>query len=24
HGAKFKRWRDDKDPKECRMEQLRS
>jgi ATP-dependent DNA ligase len=24
HGAKFRRWRDDKDPKECRMEQLRS
>jgi ATP-dependent DNA ligase len=24
HGAKFKRWRDDKDPRECRMEQLRS
>jgi ATP-dependent DNA ligase len=23
HGAKFKRWRDDKDPQECRMEQLR-
>jgi ATP-dependent DNA ligase len=24
HGAKFQRWRDDKDPRECRMEQLRS
>ena len=24
HGAKFRRWRDDKDPRECRMEQLRS
>ena len=24
HGAKFKRWRDDKDPLECRIEQLRS
>jgi ATP-dependent DNA ligase len=24
HGAKFKRWRDDKEPGECRMEQLRS
>jgi ATP-dependent DNA ligase len=24
HGAKFKRWRDDKNPHECRMEQLRS
>ena len=24
HGAKFQRWRDDKDPQECRMEQLRS
>ncbi len=24
HGAKFKRWRDDKDPSECRMAQLRS
>ena len=24
HGAKFKRWRDDKDPRECKMEQLRS
>jgi ATP-dependent DNA ligase len=23
HGAKFRRWRDDKDPRECRMEQLR-
>ena len=23
HGAKFVRWRDDKDPSECRMEQLR-
>jgi ATP-dependent DNA ligase len=23
HGAKFKRWRDDKDPRECTMEQLR-
>ena len=24
HGAKFVRWRDDKDPRECRMEQLRA
>jgi ATP-dependent DNA ligase len=24
HGAKFKRWRPDRDPRECRMEQLRS
>ena len=24
HGAKFRRWRDDKDPKDCRLEQLRS
>src|SRR5436305_4153771 len=24
HGAKFKRWRPDKDPHECRMEQLRA
>jgi ATP-dependent DNA ligase len=24
HGAKFLRWRDDKDPRECRLEQLRS
>ena len=24
HGAKFQRWRDDKEPGECRMEQLRS
>src|SRR5829696_4091998 len=24
HGAKFKRWRTDKEPKDCRMEQLRS
>jgi ATP-dependent DNA ligase len=24
HGAKFQRWRDDKDPSECRMEQLLS
>jgi ATP-dependent DNA ligase len=24
HGAKFQRWRPDKDPSECRMEQLRS
>ena len=24
HGAKFKRWREDKEPDECRMEQLRS
>ena len=24
HGAKFKRWRGDKDPRKCRMEQLRS
>jgi ATP-dependent DNA ligase len=24
HGAKFKRWRDDKDPEECRIEQLRA
>jgi ATP-dependent DNA ligase len=24
HGAKFIRWRPDKDPKECRMEQLRA
>jgi ATP-dependent DNA ligase len=24
HGAKFRRWRDDKEPRECRMEQLRS
>jgi ATP-dependent DNA ligase len=24
HGAKFQRWRDDKDPHECRMDQLRS
>jgi ATP-dependent DNA ligase len=24
HGAKFRRWRDDKDPHECRMEQLRA
>ncbi|HLM25339.1 MAG TPA: ATP-dependent DNA ligase [Thermoleophilaceae bacterium] len=23
HGAKFKRWREDKDPRECTMEQLR-
>ena len=23
HGAKFVRWRDDKEPRECRMEQLR-
>jgi ATP-dependent DNA ligase len=23
HGAKFKRWRPDKDPHECRLEQLR-
>jgi ATP-dependent DNA ligase len=24
HGAKFRRWRDDKSPEECRMEQLRA
>jgi ATP-dependent DNA ligase len=24
HGARFLRWRPDKDPKECRMDQLRS
>jgi ATP-dependent DNA ligase len=24
HGAKFRRWRDDKDPEECRLEQLRA
>ena len=24
HGAKFKRWRDDKDPQECRIDQLRA
>jgi ATP-dependent DNA ligase len=24
HGAKFRRWRDDKDPQECRLEQLRA
>ena len=24
HGAKFRRFRDDKDPKECRMDQLRN
>jgi ATP-dependent DNA ligase len=24
HGAKFRRWRDDKDPEECTLEQLRS
>ena len=24
HGAKFRRWRDDKDPQECLMEQLRA
>jgi ATP-dependent DNA ligase len=24
HGAKFQRWRPDKEPRECRMEQLRS
>ncbi len=24
HGAKFKRWRTDKDPRDCSMEQLRS
>ena len=24
HGAKFQRWRPDKDPEDCRMEQLRS
>ncbi|MFL5781257.1 MAG: ATP-dependent DNA ligase [Thermoleophilaceae bacterium] len=24
HGAKFKRWRDDKDPSECRIDQLRA
>jgi ATP-dependent DNA ligase len=24
HGAKFQRWRDDKDPHECTMEQLRA
>jgi ATP-dependent DNA ligase len=24
HGAKFKRWRPDKEPRECRLEQLRS
>jgi ATP-dependent DNA ligase len=24
HGAKFQRWRDDKDPEECTMEQLRA
>jgi ATP-dependent DNA ligase len=24
HGAKFQRWRDDKDPRECKMEQLLS
>jgi ATP-dependent DNA ligase len=24
HGAKFRRWRDDKDPLECRMDQLRN
>ena len=23
HGAKFKRWREDKEPAECTMEQLR-
>ena len=23
HGAKFKRWRDDKEPRECSMDQLR-
>ena len=22
HGAKFKRWRDDKQPRECLMDQL--
>ncbi len=24
HGAKFKRWRDDKDPQDCRIDQLRA
>ena len=24
HGAKFRRWRDDKDPEECKLEQLRA
>jgi ATP-dependent DNA ligase len=24
HGAKFQRWREDKDPEECLMEQLRA
>ena len=24
HGAKFRRWRDDKEPRECTMEQLRA
>jgi ATP-dependent DNA ligase len=24
HGAKFKRWREDKDPQECRIDQLRA
>ena len=24
HGAKFRHWREDKEPRECRMEQLRS
>jgi ATP-dependent DNA ligase len=24
HGAKFRRWRDDKDPRECLLDQLRS
>ena len=24
HGAKFKRWRPDKEPHECRLEQLRA
>ena len=24
HGAKFIRWRDDKPPEECRIEQLRA
>jgi ATP-dependent DNA ligase len=24
HGAKFQRWREDKDPRECDMEQLRA
>jgi ATP-dependent DNA ligase len=23
HGAKFKRWRDDKEPRECTLDQLR-